>query len=307
MILKGQFPDKGAAVQWRNTALDFAELAFETDHRGRIVWIGTHSEEGLAATGVIGEMVEALISTATADPAQNPFLGKQPPRGHTILLPNAASGAPHRRMLVTTQRVADETGRETGLRGMAIAVQEPAPVAAEWHWRLHPATGLLTSIGLFDDILRRTERLDHEGKPGTLLLIEMEALSTDQTTLTPHMESEAVLSIVELLRAIFRPTDLLGQISERIFAIWMDGADHLTAAERAEALRRHAEPLLIDAIAAPLQPGQPLITQAITTRPAGSTETVAALLARARQTLEQVHRQRPGNWRVSLQTTENHG
>jgi GGDEF domain-containing protein len=135
----------------------------------------------------------------------------------------------------------------------------------------------------------------------------MEALSTDQTTLTPHMESEAVLSIVELLRAIFRPTDLLGQISERIFAIWMDGADHLTAAERAEALRRHAEPLLIDAIAAPLQPGQPLITQAITTRPAGSTETVAALLARARQTLEQVHRQRPGNWRVSLQTTENHG
>ena len=94
-----------------------------------------------------------------------------------------------------------------------------------------------------------------------------------------------------------RPSDLVARLGGDEFAVWLDGADELTAAERAESLRLNGPAMLADVVGATTQ-GLGL-SIGIATRAAGHGETIEALLHRADQAMYAVKRAGRGQWMVS--------
>ena len=95
------------------------------------------------------------------------------------------------------------------------------------------------------------------------------------------------------LRGMIRPSDLLARIDADQFAIWQNGMDHLTAAERADSL-------------CAMRPFQDLPNGATATfslgivcREIGSGEDVRVLLRRAHLAVSEVKAAGGGGWRVS--------
>jgi diguanylate cyclase (GGDEF)-like protein len=96
-----------------------------------------------------------------------------------------------------------------------------------------------------------------------------------------------------LLRSAVRPTDLVGRTGGSEFAIWLSGADYLTAAERAENLCLEAPMPECDTAVSEVS-----FSIGIATRRPG--ENFADLAQRAGDAMRQVKREGGGYWRVSL-------
>ena len=114
-----------------------------------------------------------------------------------------------------------------------------------------------------------------------------------------HAMGDTILSCVaERLRKMVRPNDVTARFGGDEFAVWLSGADHLTAAERAENLCRtlpdELQALLPEAIA-----GVGL-SIGIATRWAASEEKIEDLMLRADLAMYQVKRDGRGHWRVAL-------
>ncbi len=99
-----------------------------------------------------------------------------------------------------------------------------------------------------------------------------------------------------LLQSAVRPTDLLGRTGDAEFAVWLSGADHLTAAERAEALCLEAP----GKIGAPLQTAVPEVSFSIGIATRFGSESFADLARRASSAMREVKLAGGGYWRVSL-------
>jgi GGDEF domain-containing protein len=100
-----------------------------------------------------------------------------------------------------------------------------------------------------------------------------------------------------LLRATFRPADLLGQLGSGQFAVWLDGADDLAAAERAETLRLEGTRKLACFAA---DHGRALsVSIAIGTRWPGDGEEIDMLVYRVGRLLGEIVPSSDGQWRVS--------
>ncbi len=83
---------------------------------------------------------------------------------------------------------------------------------------------------------RHIARLDRDDVPGTLMLAEVDNLANTIRLLGPDGGDQVLSRAATLLRGAVRPTDLVGRTGDTEFAVWLSGADHLTAAERAEDL-----------------------------------------------------------------------
>jgi diguanylate cyclase (GGDEF)-like protein len=108
---------------------------------------------------------------------------------------------------------------------------------------------------------------------------------------------EALCIIATLLRSTVRPADLVARLGGDEFALWLDEADHLTAAERTESLRVEGPKLLSH-----LTDGfSPALTMSIgiATRWSGMDEGIESLIHRADQAMYEVKRSGRGHWRVS--------
>jgi diguanylate cyclase (GGDEF)-like protein len=188
---------------------------------------------------------------------------------------------------------------EVGLILRVLAEQEAMQRVLLRRGRGDPLTGLLSRDAFLEEIPRHFDRLDREALPGTLLLAVVDGFAALCARHGPGAGDEVLLSIGTLLRAAVRPTDVVARFGEDRFAVWLNGADHLTAAERADAMRRQAPVLLHDAVGQELEPGEASLSQAIATRQAGSLESVESLLGRVEATLAQVRAEKPGHWRVA--------
>lgn len=159
-------------------------------------------------------------------------------------------------------------------------------------------TGLLNRRAFLEQISRHLGRLDREASSGTLLAINVDGLKRVNEDLG-HATGDAMLTCVaDMLRQLVRPSDLVARLDSNEFALWLNGADHMTAAERADYLCRSA-PAVLQAVV-PVELKGLGLSIGIATRRAGSAEPIEDMIQRADVVMHEVKRSGRGHWRVSL-------
>lgn len=166
--------------------------------------------------------------------------------------------------------------------------------------RTDPVTALLSQRSFVAEATRHIARLDRDNIPGTLMLAEVDNLEAVSSEQGSDGVDRTLRRAAILLQSAVRPTDLLGRTGDAEFAAWLSGADHMTAAERAEAL-------CLEAPGKDGTPGQILVPEisfsiGIATRTPG--EGFAQLARRASQAMREVKVEGGGYWRVSLVKTD---
>jgi diguanylate cyclase (GGDEF)-like protein/PAS domain S-box-containing protein len=164
--------------------------------------------------------------------------------------------------------------------------------------RTDPLTGLLNRRAFLEEMQRHADRLDQENAPGTLMFADLDSFKMVNDRLGHEMGDQTLVHLAKMLRDLLRPADLIARLGGDEFAVWMSGADHLTAAERADHLRK-AVPAEMANLLGEAIPGLGL-SIGIACRRAGSLETIESLLHRADVAMYEVKRGGRGNWRVSL-------
>ena len=154
-------------------------------------------------------------------------------------------------------------------------------------------TGLPNRRWFLDEADRRIDRLDLDGIVGTVLLIDIDDLRRVNLERGRPQGDRILVRMAIELRAMVRPGDLVARVGADEFAVWQDGMDHLTAAERAESLcsRRPFKDL-------PESPGV-TFSVGIASHIPSSTEDVRTLLRRAHMAAREVKVKGGGGWRVS--------
>lgn len=163
--------------------------------------------------------------------------------------------------------------------------------------RTDPLTGLLNRRAFVEEANRRIDRLEREGNPGTLVFIDLDRLKQLNDRAGHDAGDSALLLAASLLKRTFRPSDLVARLGGDEFAVWLDGADSLTAAERAESLRLAAPAEFAHLTVGTSDPMSMSI--GIATREDGTDETLDSLIQRADAAMYEVKRNGRGNWRVS--------
>ncbi len=158
-------------------------------------------------------------------------------------------------------------------------------------------TGLPNRHYFLDEVDRRIERLDKDDEPGTLVVVEIDAPERLSEPYGQAAGDWLRSRMATLLRAVVRPADLVARIGPDQFALWLDGMDHLTAAERAENLRerRLTLPETLTRGVAVTQ----TLSIGIASRLPGGGEDVQTLMRRARMAVFEVQQAGGGGWQVS--------
>lgn len=163
--------------------------------------------------------------------------------------------------------------------------------------RTDPLTGLLNRRAFLDEVTRRIDRLERDNLPGTMMFVDLDHFKDLNDRRGHDVGDDALLVVAALLRATVRPIDLVARFGGDEFAIWLDGADDLATAERAERLRLEAPVAL-----APLaEPAGITMTMSIgiATRWSGRGEDLDSVMQRADQVMYEVKRDGRAKWRVS--------
>lgn len=163
--------------------------------------------------------------------------------------------------------------------------------------RTDPLTGLLNRRAFMEELGRRLDRLDREALPGTLMFADLDHFKQLNDKLGHESGDTALCILADLLRDTVRPADLVARLGGDEFALWLDGADDLTAAERAEHLRiagPRALASLTDGIGVQLT-----LSIGIATRWPTHAEDIETVLHRADQAMYEVKRNGRGHWRVA--------
>jgi GGDEF domain-containing protein len=231
-------------VGWLAIAAMLTDLAFETDAMGCFTGFGPGKVLGQPAAKLLGVEAAALLAGSPEDEA----LSAQQFRSviKTICLEcvawhgkvrlRLADGGSSVFRLSLAPRIIG--GSVTGTYGILFdldtkeltlpdshAGHEGDP-ALNRHALLDAETGLWSARTFAEEMGRRFDRLDVEELPGTLLYLGFARVS-------PELQSAVAMRMAEELRDVVRPTDLLGRIDATTLALWCDGMDQLTGAERA--------------------------------------------------------------------------
>jgi diguanylate cyclase (GGDEF)-like protein len=154
-------------------------------------------------------------------------------------------------------------------------------------------TGIPNRRWFLDETDRHIDRLDLDGVVGTVLLIDIDDLRRVNLMAGRPQGDRVLIRMANELRAMVRPGDLVARVGADEFAVWQDGMDHLTAAERAESLCSRR--LFKDLVAG----HSVTFSIGIASRPPNSAEDVRTLLRRAHMAACEVKAKGGGGWRVS--------
>jgi diguanylate cyclase (GGDEF)-like protein/PAS domain S-box-containing protein len=138
--------------------------------------------------------------------------------------------------------------------------------------RLDPGTGLLNRRAFVELLERAMPR------GGTLLYLDLDNLKLVNDSFGHAAGDEAILAITRVLNEVMRPLDVTGRLGGDEFGIWLGGASEAGAQAVTERLRSALAPLA-DRSGNPAFPFGASI--GIAHCPAGTPETIPALLARA--------------------------
>jgi diguanylate cyclase (GGDEF)-like protein len=162
--------------------------------------------------------------------------------------------------------------------------------------RTDPLTGLLNRRAYLDEVARRIDRLQRESLPGTALFVDLDGFKQLNDRCGHDVGDEALCVVADLLRATVRPTDLVARFGGDEFALWLDGADDLAAAERAEHLTISAPRALRElAVGHDIRLGMSI---GIATRWPDQSEALEETLQRADQAMYSAKREGRGQWRT---------
>jgi diguanylate cyclase (GGDEF)-like protein/PAS domain S-box-containing protein len=164
--------------------------------------------------------------------------------------------------------------------------------------RTDPLTGLLNRRAFIEEMRRQIARLDRESEAGTLMFVDMDAFKGVNDRLGHAMGDQVLIALANILRKLVRPFDLITRLGGDEFAVWLSGADHMTAAERADYLCKSA-PLELQELL-PEEFPKLGVSVGIATRRAGSQESIEDLTRRADMAMYEVKRSGRRHWRVSL-------
>lgn len=164
--------------------------------------------------------------------------------------------------------------------------------------RTDPLTGLLNRRAFVEEMDRQLARLDRDAEGGTLMFVDLDAFKAVNDRLGHAMGDRVLVHLANMLRRLVRPFDLITQLGGDEFAVWLSGADHMTAAERADYLCKTAP----NELQAMLPEAFPKlgVSVGIATRRPGSHETIEELTQRADLAMYEVKRSGRRHWRVSL-------
>ena len=158
-------------------------------------------------------------------------------------------------------------------------------------------TGLPNRTFFLGEVNRHIDRLEQDGSAGTMLLVDLDGLRRVNAGHGRGVGDELLTRTATLLRAMVRPVDMVARVGGDEFAVWLDGMDHMTAAERAVGLadRRLALP------DATVDDDRTEITYSIgiASRLMGEGEDARALLRRAHKALWEAKQAGGGGWAVS--------
>jgi len=160
-----------------------------------------------------------------------------------------------------------------------------------------PLTGLLNRRGFLNELPRRLERMQRDGEPGTLMFVDLDNFKALNDRFGHDAGDRTLVRVAEALTAALRPTDLVARLGGDEFALWMGGADHMTAAERAEGLclALSAE---VEAMLGPLDPPFGL-SIGIAAQDRSGMDDLDELIRRADTAMYEVKRAGRGHWRVA--------
>jgi diguanylate cyclase (GGDEF)-like protein len=154
-------------------------------------------------------------------------------------------------------------------------------------------TGIPNRRWFLDEADRHIDRLDLDGIVGTILLIDIDDLRRVNLVAGRAQGDRVLVRMANELRAMVRPGDLVARVGADEFAVWQDGMDHLTAAERAEALcsQRLFKDLVVGHVVT--------FSIGIASRLPNSAEDIRTLLRRVHMAAREVKAKGGGGWRVS--------
>jgi diguanylate cyclase (GGDEF)-like protein len=161
-----------------------------------------------------------------------------------------------------------------------------------------PLTGLLNRRAFLDEVQRYIARLDRENASGTLMFVDLDAFKAVNDRLGHAVGDDVLVLLANLLRKLVRPGDLIARLGGDEFAVWLSGADHMTAAERADHFCKTAPTELQTSL--PERFPDLGVSIGIATRRAGSHEAIEDLTRRADMAMYEVKRGGRRHWRVSL-------
>ncbi len=168
--------------------------------------------------------------------------------------------------------------------------------------RTDALTGLLNRRAFMEELPRHIDRLDRERLPGTLMFVDLDNFKQANDRFGHEVGDQVLMRTARLLRATVRPTDLVARLGGDEFALWLNGADHFTAAERAEQMRAHA-PETFAAVTGTTRP-EITLSIGIATRRAGGAEDIDSIMRRADLAMFEVKRDGRGHWRVAPEAEE---
>jgi diguanylate cyclase (GGDEF)-like protein len=169
--------------------------------------------------------------------------------------------------------------------------------------RTDPLTGLLNRRAFMEEIARRIDRMERECAPATVMFVDLDHFKSVNDACGHEVGDQVLREMASLLRDAVRPADLVARLGGDEFALWMDGSDHMTAAERADWLCVHGV-AKVRAVVAEASPGgvagPPLgMSIGIATRQPGKGEEIDALLRRADQAMYGVKQNGKCHWAVA--------
>jgi diguanylate cyclase (GGDEF)-like protein/PAS domain S-box-containing protein len=164
--------------------------------------------------------------------------------------------------------------------------------------RTDPLTGLLNRRAFIEEMRRQMARLDREVEAGTLMFVDIDSFKAVNDRLGHAMGDQLLVRLANILRNLVRPFDVVTRLGGDEFAVWLSGADHLTAAERADYLCKAAPGQLQEML--PEAFPRLGVSVGIATRRAGSQESIEDLTKRADMAMYEVKRSGRRHWRVSL-------
>lgn len=244
-------------------------------------------------------LVPALLRTAGDAPAQ-----RMAPDGRPLLVCPSQTRFGEQAALAVWRAPggrawdAEDAALASSATGLVRVILEHEAIQREMfrQARTDPLTALLNRRSFLDEMARRIDRLDREGVPGTLMFVDLDNFKRLNDSHGHDAGDQALCIVGNLLRDTVRPADLVARLGGDEFALWLDGADELVAAERAEAMCLNGPVVLAHLATEGCRVG---FSIGIATRWPGRGEDVDALIHRADQIMYEVKRAGRGHWRVS--------
>jgi diguanylate cyclase (GGDEF)-like protein len=186
----------------------------------------------------------------------------------------------------------------TAVSGLMRVILEHGPGEAS----IDRLTGLPNRSYFLGEVNRHIDRLEQDGTSGTMLLIDLDGLRRVNASHGRALGDDLLIRTANLLRGMVRPVDMVARVGGDEFAVWLDGMDHMTAAERAVGLtdRRLTLPE-VDANGEQADVTQLELTLSIgiASRLLGDGEDARALLRRSHKALWDAKQSGGGGWSVS--------